>query len=157
MSLRPGSELLDAQPLPPERLLSKSVVQASPRPLEPVAQLATEDGQTPCSRPEEKAPKWATEQKLEKSWLTNGFDVFECPPPKTENEVGGERGPRMGECGGLGGKEDRRVARWTDCLAWTLTGVANLVTSWALSSSHIPAKMMDVHTVVGTVCEMPKL
>ncbi|XP_042127084.1 coronin-2A isoform X1 [Peromyscus maniculatus bairdii] len=87
MSLRPGSELLDAQPLPPERLLSKSVVQASPRPLEPVAQLATEDGQTPCSRPEEKAPKWATEQKLEKSWLTNGFDVFECPPPKTENEL----------------------------------------------------------------------
>lgn len=96
MSLRPGSELLDAQPLPPERLLSKSVVQASPRPLEPVAQLATEDGQTPCSRPEEKAPKWATEQKLEKSWLTNGFDVFECPPPKTENEVGGERGPQDG-------------------------------------------------------------
>jgi coronin-2 len=39
--------------------------------------------------PEGKAPWWATEHRLEekKSWLTNGFDIFECPPPKTENEV----------------------------------------------------------------------
>lgn len=38
---------------------------------------------------EEKTPRWAAEHRLEekKSWLTNGFDVFECPPPKTENEV----------------------------------------------------------------------
>lgn len=89
MSLRPGSELLDSQPLSPERPVSNSVVQVSPRPLEAMAQPVTEDGQPPCSLLEEKAPKWTTEHRLEeKSWLTNGFDVFECPPPKTENEVG---------------------------------------------------------------------
>lgn len=25
--------------------------------------------------------------KKEKMCLSNGFDIFECPPPKTENEV----------------------------------------------------------------------
>lgn len=92
MSLRPGSELLDPQALPPERLLSNSVVQVSPQPLEPVKQPAEDGDQAPFSLLEEKVTKWTTEHQLEeKSWLTNGFDIFECPPPKTENEVGGER------------------------------------------------------------------
>ncbi|CAH6790366.1 Coro2a [Phodopus roborovskii] len=88
MSLRPGSELLDSQPLLPEKPLSNFMVQVSPQPLEPKAKLATNDGHTLCSMLEEKSPKWATEHRLEeKPWLTNGFDVFECPPPKTENEL----------------------------------------------------------------------
>lgn len=88
MSLRPGSELLDPQALPPERLLSNSVVQVSPQPLEPVKQPAEDGDQAPFSLLEEKVTKWTTEHQLEeKSWLTNGFDIFECPPPKTENEL----------------------------------------------------------------------
>ena len=35
---------------------------------------------------EEKAPRWVAEHTLEKkTWLTDGFDIFECPPPETEN------------------------------------------------------------------------
>ena len=92
MSLRPGSELLDTQALPPERPLSNSMVQVSPQPLEPISQPAEDGDQAPFSILEEKVPKWAAEHQLEeKACLTNGFDVFECPPPQTENEVGGER------------------------------------------------------------------
>lgn len=88
MSLRPGSKLLDPQALPPERLLSNSMVQVSPQPLEPVKQPAEDGDQAPFSLLEKKVTKWTTEHQLEeKSWLTNGFDVFECPPPKTENEL----------------------------------------------------------------------
>lgn len=51
--------------------------------------LAAEDSHKPCSLLEEKVPRWAVEHRLEekKSLLTNGFDIFESPPPKTENEV----------------------------------------------------------------------
>uniref|UniRef100_A0A8C9AUB2 Coronin n=1 Tax=Prolemur simus TaxID=1328070 RepID=A0A8C9AUB2_PROSS len=89
VSLRPGSELLSPRPLPPERPLFDSVAPASPQPLGQTAKLAAEDGWRPPSLLEEKAPRWAAERRLEekKSWLTNGFDIFECPPPKTENEL----------------------------------------------------------------------
>nr|XP_058926995.1 coronin-2A isoform X4 [Kogia breviceps] len=51
--------------------------------------LAAEDGRRPLSLLEERAPRWAAEHRLEekKTWFTNGFDIFECPPPKTENEL----------------------------------------------------------------------
>lgn len=89
MSLRPGSELLSPRPLPPERPLSNSTAPTSPRLFNQTERLVAEDGQRPFSLLEERSPKWATEHRLEekKSWLTNGFDIFECPPPKTENEV----------------------------------------------------------------------
>ncbi|EDL02363.1 coronin, actin binding protein 2A, isoform CRA_a [Mus musculus] len=88
MSLRPGSELLDSQTLPPERPLSNSMVQVSPQPLEPMKQPAEDGDQAPFSLLEEKLAKWTAEHHLgEKSCLTNGFDVFECSPPKTENEL----------------------------------------------------------------------
>ncbi|XP_069866580.1 coronin-2A isoform X2 [Dipodomys merriami] len=89
MSLRPGSQLLSPQPLPPERPLSTSGASASSPPLGPTAKLAADVGRKSCSLPEGKVTSWTTEHQLEekKSWLTNGFDVFECPPPKTENEL----------------------------------------------------------------------
>lgn len=89
VSLRPGSELLSPGPLPPERPLSDPMVPASPQRLKQTEKLFAEDGRRPLSLLEEKAPRWAAEHRLEekKSWLTNGFDIFECPPPKTENEL----------------------------------------------------------------------
>lgn len=99
MSLRPGSELLSPRPLPPERPLSNSLAPASPHLLDQTEVLVAEDGRRPFSRLEEKAPRWTAEHRLEekKTWLTNGFDIFECPPPKTENEVGMRAGgPALG-------------------------------------------------------------
>ncbi|XP_066895857.1 coronin-2A isoform X3 [Kogia breviceps] len=89
MSLRPGSELLRPQPLPPERPLSKPRPHTSPRLFNQTEKLAAEDGRRPLSLLEERAPRWAAEHRLEekKTWFTNGFDIFECPPPKTENEL----------------------------------------------------------------------
>ncbi|KAK2120036.1 Coronin-2A [Saguinus oedipus] len=88
VSLRPGSELLSPRPLPEERPIFNSVAPASPRLLNQAENLAAKDGWRPSSLPE-KTPRWAGEHRLEekRSWLTNGFDVFECPPPKTENEL----------------------------------------------------------------------
>lgn len=124
MSLRPGSEPLEPQPLPPEKKpFSNSMVQVSPGLLEPMAQLATNDDRTPRSLLGEKTPKWATERRLEeKSWLSNGTDIFECPPPKTENEVGGERGLQGGGAW-WAGREMRAEGQpaGPDLLAWTLT------------------------------------
>ncbi|XP_049752911.1 coronin-2A [Elephas maximus indicus] len=89
VSLRPGSELLSPQPHPPERPLSNFSAPASLRAPDWMDNLAPEGGQRPSSLLEEKPPHRATEHRLEekKAWLTNGFDVFECPPPKTENEL----------------------------------------------------------------------
>lgn len=89
VSLRPGSQLLSHQPLFPERPLSNSMAPASPRLSSQTGQLAAEDAWRPRSLLEEKATRRAAEQRLEekKTWFSNGFDIFECPPPKTENEV----------------------------------------------------------------------
>nr|KAF6483817.1 coronin 2A [Rousettus aegyptiacus] len=89
VSLRPGSELLSPRPLPPERPLLNPAVPASPQLFNQTEKPVAEDGRRPFSLLEEKAPRWAAEHKVEekKTWLTNGFDIFECPPPKTENEL----------------------------------------------------------------------
>ncbi|KAB1280012.1 Coronin-2A [Camelus dromedarius] len=89
VSLRPGSELLSTRPLPPERPLSNPMAPTSPLLFNQREKLGAEDGRSPFSLLEEKAPRWAAEHRLEekKTWLTNGFDIFECPPPKTENEL----------------------------------------------------------------------
>lgn len=138
MSLRPGSELLDSQTLPPERPLSNSMVQVSPQPLEPMTQPAEDGDQASFSLLEEKVPKWAAEHQLqEKSWITNGFDVFECPPPKTENEVGWEGPAEWDRVARFEGNEDRRQPQ-LDGLGRALTCLGNPVTAWALNSSRIP-------------------
>ncbi|XP_036744469.1 coronin-2A isoform X3 [Manis pentadactyla] len=89
VSLRPGSGLLSPWPLTLERPLSNSMASVSPRLFDQTQKLAVEDGQRPFSLLSEKVPRWAAEHRLEekKSWVTNGFDIFECPPPKTENEL----------------------------------------------------------------------
>ncbi|KAK1334295.1 hypothetical protein QTO34_005298 [Cnephaeus nilssonii] len=88
----PSARLRAAEPSAsaPERPLSNSLAPASPHLLDQTEMLAAEDRRRPFSLLEEKAPRWTAEHRLEekKTWLTNGFDIFECPPPKTENEVG---------------------------------------------------------------------
>ena len=88
VSLRPGSELLSPRPPPPESSPSNPTTPTSPHLLGQTEKLVVEDRQRPFSLLE-KSPSWAAEHRLEekKSWLTNGFDIFECPPPKTDNEV----------------------------------------------------------------------
>ncbi|KAM6169334.1 coronin-2A [Rhynchocyon petersi] len=89
VSLRPGAELLSPRLQPPEKLLSSSVTPASPKLTDPVETPAWEGGRRPSSLIEEKMSRWTAEHNLEekKTRFTNGFDVFECPPPKTENEL----------------------------------------------------------------------
>ncbi|XP_045696781.1 coronin-2A isoform X3 [Phyllostomus hastatus] len=89
VSLRPGSELPSPRPLPPESAPSTPTAPASSHLSSQMEKLVAEDGQRPFSMPEEKSPRWTAEHRLEekKAWLTNGFDIFECPPPKTENEL----------------------------------------------------------------------
>lgn len=123
MSLRPGSQLLSPQPLPPEKPLSTSTAQTSPLLWDKKAKLSAEDGQRPFSH-----PRWAAEHRLEekKAWLTNGFDIFECPPPKTENEVcvwggaggGSVEGPRgKREGGGRGAPAGWPASAFTHSVA----------------------------------------
>ncbi|XP_045152582.1 coronin-2A isoform X2 [Echinops telfairi] len=84
VSLRPGSELLSPKPRPPESPLSNSNTAAPASPPSPEA------ARRPSFLLGERAPRWAAEHRLpeeKKRWFTNGFDVFECPPPKTENEL----------------------------------------------------------------------
>ncbi|XP_006886935.1 PREDICTED: coronin-2A [Elephantulus edwardii] len=91
VSLRPGAEPLSPQPQPLERQPSNSVAPASPWSAEPAGKPALESGRRPSSLLEEKVPRWPPEhskiEEKKKAWLTNGFDIFECPPPKTENEL----------------------------------------------------------------------
>ncbi|XP_059745241.1 coronin-2A isoform X3 [Bos taurus] len=89
MSLRPGAEPLSPQPLPSERTLSMPTAPTSPHLFNQTESLVAEDGRRPFSLLEEKAPRWAAEHRQEekKTWLSDGFDIFECPPPKTENEL----------------------------------------------------------------------
>lgn len=89
MSLRPGAEPLSPQPLPSERTLSVPTAPTSPHLFNQTERLVAEDGRRPLSLLEEKSPRWAAEYRQEekKTWLSDGFDIFECPPPKTENEL----------------------------------------------------------------------
>lgn len=66
----------------------------SPHLFNQTERLVAEDGRRPLSLLEEKSPRWAAEYRQEekKTWLSDGFDIFECPPPKTENEVRTWRG-----------------------------------------------------------------
>ncbi|XP_076996272.1 coronin-2A isoform X2 [Tamandua tetradactyla] len=89
VSLRPGSELLNPLPPPPERPVSNSVALTLPQPVDQTEKLSPRDGRRLLSLPEEAAPRWVAERRPEekKTWMANGFDIFEYPPPKTENEL----------------------------------------------------------------------
>ncbi|CAI5796848.1 coronin-2A isoform X1 [Podarcis lilfordi] len=84
MSLRPGSVILNSLPPLP---VKEAALQAT----EP-AQLRTRvaDIIEKPSRVQERWVYWKAEERGpedRKIGLSNGFDVFECPPPKTENEL----------------------------------------------------------------------
>ncbi|XP_053227628.1 coronin-2A isoform X1 [Podarcis raffonei] len=84
MSLRPGSVILNSLPPLPAK---EAVLEAT----EP-AQLRTRvaDIIEKPSRVQERWGYWKAEERGpedRKIGLSNGFDVFECPPPKTENEL----------------------------------------------------------------------
>nr|XP_028568340.1 coronin-2A isoform X1 [Podarcis muralis] len=84
MSLRPGSVILNSLPPLPAK---ETVLEAT----EP-AQLRTRvaDIIEKPSRVQERWGYWKAEERGpedRKIGLSNGFDVFECPPPKTENEL----------------------------------------------------------------------
>lgn len=90
VSLRPGGELLNSQPQPNLQTMTSQkpshgpLPPASPRLLRQTEKLAMEDGWRPSSGPRREA-EWQVEEK--KAWLTNGIDIFDYPPPKTENEL----------------------------------------------------------------------
>ncbi|XP_061492248.1 coronin-2A isoform X2 [Rhineura floridana] len=84
MSLRPGSVILNS--LPP-----LSVKEATLEAMEPVQYRGKmADVMEKPSRIQEKWGCWQAEERGPQDkqiGLLNGFDVFECPPPKTENEL----------------------------------------------------------------------
>ncbi|XP_037350026.1 coronin-2A [Talpa occidentalis] len=89
VSLRPGSEMLSSQPLPPEKPVSNPPTPTSSWLPDQKEKMVPEDGRRPSFSLPERTSRWMPEHRLEekKTWLTNGFDIFECPPPKTENEL----------------------------------------------------------------------
>ncbi|GAB0205733.1 coronin-2A [Grus japonensis] len=88
VSLRPGSGAVNASPqfLEPEPLMKTTdLSQQQGR----GGRILLEDMQKP-SEIEDSRKQLKVEEKLPKNEqirLSNGFDIFECPPPKTENEV----------------------------------------------------------------------
>ncbi|KFP12977.1 Coronin-2A [Egretta garzetta] len=88
VSLRPGSGAVDCLPqfLEPEPLmktsdLSQQQGQGGRMPLENMQKTMEIEDSRKQLKVEKKLPK------KENMCLSNGFDVFECPPPKTENEL----------------------------------------------------------------------
>ncbi|XP_020851264.1 coronin-2A isoform X3 [Phascolarctos cinereus] len=90
VSLRPGSELINSQQKFPERTLSSFVPLESNRYQDRIERkTAFEDAKKPYRFLDERESRRGMDQVQEdrKAWLSNGFDPFECPPPKTENEL----------------------------------------------------------------------
>lgn len=86
VSLRPGSEDVNSLPqfLEPEPLVKTTDLsrqqEGGGRMQEKQKPREIEDGRRRL-KVEEKLPT------NEQTCLSNGFGIFECPPPKTENEV----------------------------------------------------------------------
>ncbi|XP_055973044.1 coronin-2A [Sorex fumeus] len=95
VSLRPGSEPLNPQPQPspqvvaPQRPTSNPMSPTSPRPLGHTEKLAVDDGWRLGLGAMDKMPQRDMEQQVEerKTWMMNGTDIFDYPPPRTENEL----------------------------------------------------------------------
>ncbi|XP_062984562.1 coronin-2A [Elgaria multicarinata webbii] len=84
MSLRPGSVILNSLPPFPEKEASL----AATEPVQYQSRMA--DATEKTSRTQQKWGHRKTEERGQEDrriGLSNGFDVFECPPPKTENEL----------------------------------------------------------------------
>ncbi|KAF1503138.1 Coronin-2A, partial [Megadyptes antipodes antipodes] len=88
VSLRPGSGAVNSLPqfLEPEPLmkttdLSQHQGRGGRMPLEDMQKPSEIEDSRKQLKVEEKLPK------DEQMCLSNGFDIFECPPPKTENEL----------------------------------------------------------------------
>ncbi|XP_077201602.1 coronin-2A isoform X2 [Paroedura picta] len=83
MSLRPGSVILNSLPPYPE--------ESSPGATEPALYQSRMAETT--EKPSRLREKWGSRRAEERGpedkrmGLSNGFDAFECPPPKTENEL----------------------------------------------------------------------
>ncbi|XP_038625870.1 coronin-2A [Tachyglossus aculeatus] len=88
ISLRPGSEPVKAQPHFPERRVSNAVTAEFNRHLGRLERTTAEDKKQGRFQ-DERAEKLVVDrvQENRKPRLSNGFDLFECPPPKTENEL----------------------------------------------------------------------
>ncbi|XP_049650853.1 coronin-2A isoform X2 [Accipiter gentilis] len=88
VSLRPGSgavntlpQFLEAEPLTKTTDLSRHWGQGGRSPLEDIQKRSEVENSRKQLRAEKKL--WKNEQ----THLSNGFDLSECPPPKTENEL----------------------------------------------------------------------
>ncbi|NWZ85570.1 COR2A protein, partial [Poecile atricapillus] len=86
VSLRPGSKAANSLPqfLEPEPLTNATNMNQ-----EEEESMSVEDQQNPRGTQDDRS--WLeAEEKLpenEEMCFSNGFDIFECPPPKTENEL----------------------------------------------------------------------
>ncbi|XP_067409558.1 coronin-2A [Emydura macquarii macquarii] len=88
VSLRPGSEILNSLPPFPERESSLQPTVSSWYQDRP-ERMAVKEIRKQSGSQEKRGPKKVEERLQEdrQMWLSNGFDLFECPPPKTENEL----------------------------------------------------------------------
>uniref|UniRef100_A0A8D0GW63 Coronin n=1 Tax=Sphenodon punctatus TaxID=8508 RepID=A0A8D0GW63_SPHPU len=88
ISLRPGSIILNSLPPFSERKPSLKATEPEQH-QDRIERVATEDNQR-RSRLQDKRSQRRLEENLQDDWqmgLSNGLDKFECPPPKTENEL----------------------------------------------------------------------
>lgn len=74
-------QFLEAEPLTKTTDLSRHWGQGGRSPLEDIQKRSEVENSRKQLRAEKKL--WKNEQ----THLSNGFDLSECPPPKTENEV----------------------------------------------------------------------
>ncbi|XP_029459718.1 coronin-2A [Rhinatrema bivittatum] len=88
ISLRPGSEILHSIPLLPR--IEPSLTTTQPKALQDGRdRMSVRELQQRAEVQNERGLKKGEEclQVARRALLTNGFDFFECPPPKTENEL----------------------------------------------------------------------
>ncbi|KAK2514099.1 coronin-2A isoform X2 [Columba livia] len=88
VSLRPGYGAVNSLPRFPEpEPLMKTTDLSQPQ--NQGGRMPLEDVQKPSGAEDSRKQPEVQEKLLknERMWLTNGFDMFECPPPKTENEL----------------------------------------------------------------------
>ncbi|XP_014373505.1 coronin-2A isoform X2 [Alligator sinensis] len=88
VSLRPGSGIVNSLPQFPEQEPSQKTTESN-RYQNQEEWMPLEEIQKQSSVPDRKSQKKMEERLQNDSQmrLSNGFDVFECPPPKTENEL----------------------------------------------------------------------
>lgn len=88
VSLRPGSEILNSLPQFPEKEPSPPSTESN-RYQGRTERMAMKEIQKQSGIQEKRSQKKVEERSQgdRQMQLSNGFDLFECPPPKTENEL----------------------------------------------------------------------